>query len=105
MIRVQNSIIDEKNANLKSVQHSHSWLGVRGSPSLFPLPARARIQEGTCSTNVPFAGIMNIGIDLGTTNSGLAYVQQQPGDLADYPEIRILNIPQYVTQNQIEPRR
>src|ERR1700737_2184185 len=48
---------------------------------------------------------MNIGIDLGTTNSGLAYVQQQPGDLADYPEIRILDIPQHVAQNQIEPRR
>ena len=29
---------------------------------------------------------MNIGIDLGTTNSGLAYVRSA-GDTADYPEI------------------
>ncbi len=48
---------------------------------------------------------MNIGIDLGTTNSGLAYVQQEPGEPADYPEIRILDIPQHTAQNQIEPRR
>src|SRR5436309_14910671 len=48
---------------------------------------------------------MNIGIDLGTTNSGLAFVQQQPGDLADYPEIRILDIPQHIASNQIEQRR
>src|SRR6267154_178420 len=48
---------------------------------------------------------MNIGIDLGTTNSGLAYVQQQTGDLADYPEIHILDIPQHVAQNQIESWR
>src|SRR5437660_197825 len=48
---------------------------------------------------------MNIGIDLGTTNSGVAYVQQESGEPADYPEIRILDIPQYIAQNQIEPRR
>jgi molecular chaperone DnaK (HSP70) len=48
---------------------------------------------------------MNIGIDLGTTNSGLAYVLPQAGELADYPEIRILDIPQHVAQNQIDPRR
>ena len=48
---------------------------------------------------------MNIGIDLGTTNSGLAYVQQEAGEPADYPEIRILDIPQHVAPNQIEPRR
>jgi molecular chaperone DnaK (HSP70) len=48
---------------------------------------------------------MNIGIDLGTTNSGLAYVLSQAGELADYPEIRILDIPQHVAQNQIDPRR
>ncbi|MDQ6759949.1 MAG: hsp70 family protein [Acidobacteriota bacterium] len=48
---------------------------------------------------------MNIGIDLGTTNSGLAYVQQEVGEPADYPEIRILDIPQHVSANQTEPRR
>jgi len=30
---------------------------------------------------------MNIGIDLGTTNSALAYVAQAPGELVDYPEM------------------
>jgi molecular chaperone DnaK (HSP70) len=48
---------------------------------------------------------MNIGIDLGTTNSALAYVRQTSGEPADYPEIDIFEIPQYVQQNQIEPRR
>src|SRR5271170_7669817 len=47
---------------------------------------------------------MNIGIDLGTTNSALAYIAQAR-DLEDYPEIKVLDIPQYVAPNQIEPRR
>ena len=49
---------------------------------------------------------MNIGIDLGTTNSALAYVEHDPGqELPDYPEIKVLPIPQYVNPGQIEPRR
>src|SRR5579872_5575500 len=48
---------------------------------------------------------MNIGIDLGTTNSALAYVEQVEGELPDYPEIKILEIPQYVAPGQIEARR
>ncbi|MGD0437598.1 MAG: Hsp70 family protein [Bryobacteraceae bacterium] len=48
---------------------------------------------------------MNIGIDLGTTNSALAYVEHVRGELPDYPEIKVLDIPQYVAPNQIEPRR
>ena len=48
---------------------------------------------------------MNIGIDLGTTNSALAYVEQVQGELPDYPEIKVLEIPQYVAPGQIEPRR
>jgi molecular chaperone DnaK (HSP70) len=48
---------------------------------------------------------MNIGIDLGTTNSALAFVQQVPGELADYPDIQIFDIAQYVAPAQIEPRR
>src|SRR5450631_849167 len=47
---------------------------------------------------------MNIGIDLGTTNSALAYVAEAAG-LPDYPEIRVLDIPQYVAPGQVEPRR
>src|SRR5579864_6844338 len=50
---------------------------------------------------------MNIGIDLGTTNSALAYVAQASGsaELPDYPEIKVLEIPQYVAPAQVEPRR
>src|SRR5450755_1857153 len=47
---------------------------------------------------------MNIGIDLGTTNSALAYVAEATG-LPDYPEIKVLDIPQYVAPGQVEPRR
>jgi molecular chaperone DnaK (HSP70) len=47
---------------------------------------------------------MNIGIDLGTTNSALAYVAEAVG-LPDYPAIKVLEIPQYVAPAQIEPRR
>ena len=48
---------------------------------------------------------MNIGIDLGTTNSALAYVEAVEGELPDYPEIKVLEIPQYVAPGKIEPRR
>ncbi len=47
---------------------------------------------------------MNIGIDLGTTNSGLAFVRPSR-ELTDYPEIEILPIPQVVAQGKVEPRR
>src|SRR5271154_3099292 len=48
---------------------------------------------------------MNIGIDLGTTNSALAYIPEIHGELPDYPEIQVLPIPQYVAPGQIEERR
>src|SRR5215831_11494363 len=48
---------------------------------------------------------MNIGIDLGTTNSALAYVDPKQASDADAPEIRVLEAPQYVAQGRIEPRR
>ena len=48
---------------------------------------------------------MNVGIDLGTTNSALAYVENVQGELPDYPEVKVLEIPQYVAPGQIEPRR
>ena len=48
---------------------------------------------------------MNIGIDLGTTNSALAYIPEIHGELPDYPEIQVLQIPQYVAPGQIEARR
>jgi len=46
---------------------------------------------------------MNIGIDLGTTNSALAYIDST--DEADYPTIHVLDVPQYVAQGRVETRR
>src|ERR1700684_421151 len=46
---------------------------------------------------------MNIGIDLGTTNSALAFIDST--DEADYPAIPVLDVPQYVAQGRVEPRR
>ena len=48
---------------------------------------------------------MNIGIDLGTTNSALAYIEEIHGELPDYPEIKVLAIPQYIAPGQLEARR
>lgn len=48
---------------------------------------------------------MNLGIDLGTTNSALAFVPEIHGELPDYPEIQVLGIPQYTAPGQIEARR
>jgi molecular chaperone DnaK (HSP70) len=48
---------------------------------------------------------MNIGIDLGTTNSALAYVDPVDAAEADFPSIRVLDVPQYVAPGRIEPRR
>src|SRR6266446_4496008 len=46
---------------------------------------------------------MNIGIDLGTTNSALAFIDSRED--ADFPAIQVLEVPQYVAQGRIEPRR
>jgi hypothetical protein len=46
---------------------------------------------------------MNIGIDLGTTNSALAYIDST--DEADYPTIHVLDVPQYVAPGRIESLR
>jgi hypothetical protein len=48
---------------------------------------------------------MNIGIDLGTTNSALAYIDPQQAAEADSPIIQVLEIAQYVAQGRIEARR
>src|SRR5580658_6604298 len=48
---------------------------------------------------------MNIGIDLGTTNSALAYIDPQQAAETDTPAIRVQEIPQYVAQGRIEARR
>jgi hypothetical protein len=48
---------------------------------------------------------MKIGIDLGTTNSALAYVNPEEAGEIDFPPIHVLEIPQYVAQGRVEPRR
>ena len=48
---------------------------------------------------------MNIGIDLGTTNSALAYIDPVEAGNADFPPIHILSIPQHVRKDAIEPQR
>src|SRR5271170_2688533 len=48
---------------------------------------------------------MNIGIDLGTTNSALAFIDPKEAVDTDFPAIRVLDVPQYVAQGRIEPRR
>ncbi len=48
---------------------------------------------------------MNIGIDLGTTNSALAFIDPKQAAEADYPKIDVLDVPQYIAQGRVEPRR
>ncbi len=48
---------------------------------------------------------MNIGIDLGTTNSAVAWIDPAEAEEADFPPIHILNVPQHVRQGTIEPQR
>ena len=47
---------------------------------------------------------MKIGIDLGTTNSALAYIDPREGEDLDFPPIRILPIPQQVASGRVEAR-
>jgi hypothetical protein len=48
---------------------------------------------------------VNIGIDLGTTNCALAFVDPKQAAEADYPKIDVLDVPQYVAQGRVESRR
>ncbi|HEY6343402.1 MAG TPA: Hsp70 family protein [Bryobacteraceae bacterium] len=48
---------------------------------------------------------MNIGIDLGTTNSALAFIDPQQAAEAEAPSIQIQETPQYVAQGRMEARR
>jgi molecular chaperone DnaK (HSP70) len=48
---------------------------------------------------------MKVGIDLGTTNSALAYVDPAEAAEADFPPIHVLEIPQVIAPGRIEPRR
>jgi hypothetical protein len=48
---------------------------------------------------------MKIGIDLGTTNSAVAYIDPREAEDTGFPPIHILPIPQYVSAETIEERR
>src|SRR5512143_3238737 len=48
---------------------------------------------------------MNIGIDLGTTNSALAFIDSPEAGAEDAPAIRILDVPQYVAAGRVESLR
>ena len=48
---------------------------------------------------------MKIGIDLGTTNSALAYIDEREAEDRDFPPIHIFETPQAVAAGRVEPRR
>src|SRR5882724_6381484 len=48
---------------------------------------------------------MKIGIDLGTTNSALAYIDPREGEDQDFPPIHILPIPQQVAPGRVEAHK
>src|ERR1039458_7080040 len=48
---------------------------------------------------------MKIGIDLGTTNSALAYIDEREAEDRDFPPIHIFQTPQLVAAGRVEPRR
>jgi molecular chaperone DnaK (HSP70) len=48
---------------------------------------------------------MKIGIDLGTTNSALAYIDEREAEDRDFPPLHIFETPQVVAPGREEPRR
>ena len=48
---------------------------------------------------------MKVGIDLGTTNSALAWIDPAEAEDTSFPPIHIFDIPQLVAANRIEPQR
>ncbi|HEX3747342.1 MAG TPA: Hsp70 family protein [Bryobacteraceae bacterium] len=48
---------------------------------------------------------MKVGIDLGTTNSALAYIDDREGDDREFPPLHIFETPQLVAAGRVEPRR
>ncbi|MCS7025291.1 MAG: hsp70 family protein [Bryobacteraceae bacterium] len=48
---------------------------------------------------------MNLGIDLGTTNSALAFIDPRQAGETDFPPIRVFDVPQLVAEGRIESRR
>src|SRR5436189_6466796 len=48
---------------------------------------------------------MNIGIDLGTTNAALAFIDSKEAAESDFPAIQVLDVPQYVAAGRVEAHR
>ncbi len=48
---------------------------------------------------------MKVGIDLGTTNSALAWIDPADAEDTSFPPIHIFDIPQLIAPGRIEPRR
>src|SRR3954468_6221669 len=48
---------------------------------------------------------MKVGIDLGTTNSALAYIDERDADDRDFPPLHIFETPQMVAPGRVEARR
>jgi molecular chaperone DnaK (HSP70) len=48
---------------------------------------------------------MNVGIDLGTTNSALAFIDPEEAAGADFPPVHYFDVPQHVDQSAVEARR
>ena len=48
---------------------------------------------------------MKIGIDLGTTNSAMAYIDEREAEDRDFPPIHIFETPQLIATGRVEPRR
>ncbi|HOL70700.1 MAG TPA: Hsp70 family protein [Bryobacteraceae bacterium] len=48
---------------------------------------------------------MKIGIDLGTTNSAVAYIDPSEAEDTQFPPVRILPIPQHITPERVEALR
>src|SRR4051794_1181919 len=48
---------------------------------------------------------MKIGIDLGTTNSALAFIDEREADDSDFPPLHVFETPQLVAAGRVEARR
>src|SRR6516162_6085517 len=48
---------------------------------------------------------MKVGIDLGTTNSALAWIDPSEAEDTSFPPIHVFDIPQHVAAGRVEPRR
>src|ERR1044071_4801906 len=48
---------------------------------------------------------MKVGIDLGTTNSALAYIDEREAQDQEFPPVHIFETPQLVAPGRVEPRR